>query len=108
MSLRVTELPESTPVEGSGLGALSTEHGNLPLRGLDVNCHVTGLGARTVVTQRFHNPHAEPIEATYIFPLPERAAVVDMTMTVAQRTVIAELHERAEARKRYDTAIAEG
>ncbi|ADD42068.1 VIT domain-containing protein [Stackebrandtia nassauensis] len=113
MSLRIADLPvfntePTEATEGSGLGTLATERGNLPLRGLDINCHVTGLGVRTVVTQRFHNPHGEPIEATYIFPLPERAAVTDMTMTVAERTVTAELHERAKARQLYDTAISEG
>ncbi|MFD0559646.1 Ca-activated chloride channel family protein [Stackebrandtia endophytica] len=92
----------------SGLGALRTEQGNLPLRGLDVNTHVTGLVARTVVTQRFHNPHSDPLEATYVFPLPERAAVTRMTMTVAGREVTAELQERGQARARYDKAIERG
>ncbi|WP_415647935.1 VIT domain-containing protein, partial [Stackebrandtia soli] len=110
MTMSISALPETLdPPQGeSGLGALSTERGNLPLRGLDISVDVTGLSAKTTLRQRFHNPHAEAIEATYIFPLPERAALTDMTMTVAGRVVTAELRERGEARAVYDQAIAAG
>ncbi|MGH8793170.1 MAG: VIT domain-containing protein, partial [Stackebrandtia sp.] len=111
MSLRIAELTEAETaetVEGAGLGALTTDRGNLPLRGLDIRAGVVGLTARTTVTQKFHNPHDEPIEAVYIFPLPARAAVTGMTMTVAERTVVAELQERAAARKAYRKAVKEG
>jgi Ca-activated chloride channel family protein len=109
MNLRVTDLPDTpTTASDDGIGALCTERGNLPLRALDLHTQVTGLTARTVVTQTFHNPHAEPIEATYIFPLPDRAAVSDMTMTVAGRTVVAELRERGQARREYASAIRQG
>ncbi|HEY1179387.1 MAG TPA: VIT domain-containing protein, partial [Phytomonospora sp.] len=112
MSLTVTPLPlvagvpEQDP--DAGLGVLRTERGNLPLRSLDVNTRVTGLTARIEVVQGFHNPHDVPIEATYIFPLPDRAAVASMRMTADGRTVDAELHEREHARAVYDQAIAQG
>lgn len=111
MSLRIVELAESEapePGDRGGLGTMQTEHGNLPLRGLSLQTRVTGATARTVVTQRFVNPHDDPIEAVYIFPLPERAAVTAMTMTVAERTVVAQLQERAAARKTYKRAVEQG
>ena len=49
-----------------------------------------------------------PLEATYIFPLPDRSAVVGMRMTVADRVIEAHLQERGAARQAYDTAIAAG
>ena len=95
-------------VDDSGLGALRTERGNLPLERIDVQATITGLVARTVLTQDFHNPHDVPLEATYIFPLPDRAAVTGLRMTADGRTVDAELRERAEARAAYDAALAAG
>ncbi|MGI5237519.1 VIT domain-containing protein [Dactylosporangium sp. CA-139066] len=92
----------------AGLGALRTERGNLPLDRLEVRASITGLVARTDLTQEFVNVHREPLEATYIFPLPDRAAVVRMAMTADGRVVEAELQERGAAREAYDTAIAAG
>lgn len=92
----------------AGLGALRTERGNLPLERLDVRAEVTGLVGRVVLTTGFVNTHDTALEATYVFPLPDRAAVTGMKMTAGDRTVEAELQERAQARQTYDDAIASG
>src|SRR5215468_1804669 len=68
-----------------GLGTLATSRGNLPLDAVDV-----------------------PLEATYIFPLPDRAAVTAMRMEAAGHAVEAVLKERSQARADYDQAIAQG
>ncbi len=94
--------------EEAGIGALSTERGNLPLERLDVRAVVTGLVGRVVLTTGFVNTHDTALEATYVFPLPDRAAVTGMKMTAADRTVEAELQERGAARQVYDDAIAAG
>jgi Ca-activated chloride channel family protein len=99
---RIRILPDA------GFGALSTDRGNLPLDRLDVRTTITGLVAHTVVTTEFVNVHDTALEATYIFPLPDRAAVTGMTMTADGRTVEAELRERAAAREAYDRAVAAG
>ncbi len=91
-----------------GVGALTTERGNLPLEAIDVRAAVAGLLARTVLTQTFANPYDEPLQATYVFPLPDRAAVTEFRMEVAGRVVEGVLEERAKARAAYDQAIAEG
>lgn len=33
------------------------------------------------MTQGFHNPYDVPVEATYVFPLPDRATVTALRMT---------------------------
>jgi Ca-activated chloride channel family protein len=101
---REPEPPEAT----SGLGALCTERGNLPLHRLDLRADITGLSSAIRLTQGFRNPFDVPLEATYIFPLPDRAAVTALTMTVAGRVARAELQERGAAREAYDAAIAAG
>lgn len=96
------------PTDEGGLGTLRTERGNLPLERIDAHATITGLVARTVLTQDFRNPHDVALEATYVFPLPARAAVTGLRMEADGRTVDAELRERAEARATYDAALAAG
>ena len=99
---RIRILPDA------GFGVLRTDRGNLPLDRLDVRAKISGLVARTMVVAEFVNAHDVALEATYVFPLPDRAAVTGMTMTADNRTVDAELQERAAAREAYDKAIAAG
>jgi Ca-activated chloride channel homolog len=111
MTVHIVRIPETevvTPDADAGLGALRTERGNLPLETVDAQVRITGLVSRTVLTQGYRNPFDVALEATYIFPLPDRAAVTAMTMTADGRTVQAELQEREQARQAYDQAISEG
>ncbi|MEU4620693.1 VIT domain-containing protein [Actinoplanes sp. NPDC023801] len=102
------ELERHRQVPGAGLGTLLTDRGNLPLDRLDVRASISGLLVRTELTTEFVNAHDTALEATYVFPLPDRAAVTGMTMTSADRVVTAELQERGAARQQYDQAIAAG
>lgn len=99
--------PTTTPPEG-GFGALKTGKGNLPLHNLDVRLSTTGLAVSTELTQGFSNPYDEPLEATYIFPLPDRAALTSLKMEADDRTIEGVLREREQARTEYDQAVAEG
>src|SRR5262245_29314026 len=94
--------------DDDGFGALSTPRGNLPLRAVDVRTRIDGLLARTMLRQTFVNPFPEPLEATYIFPLPDRAAVTRFVLKVAGREIEGELQERSKARETYDQAIRDG
>jgi Ca-activated chloride channel family protein len=89
-------------------GALETAQGMLPLTDLGLNGIVRGLDYSVSLTQVFKNPYAQPLEATYIFPLPARAAVSAFVMTTSQRRVVGELQERGQARANYDRAISQG
>jgi Ca-activated chloride channel family protein len=114
MTISVTPMSQAeatrvaAPVEDAGIGTLRTERGNLPLDRLDVQAAITGLVSRVTLTQEFVNAFDTALEATYVFPLPDRAAVTRMTMTADGRTVEAELRERAAAREDYQRAIAAG
>ena len=92
----------------AGLGALATSRGNLPLEAVDVRAAIAGTSASVELTQGFLNPFDIPLEATYIFPLPDRAAVTAMRMECAGHVVEGVLKERSRARADYDAAIAEG
>lgn len=98
----------SPPGDEPGFGAMTTERGTLPLAALAVRTRIAGLLAATTVRQTFVNAHDEPIEATYVFPLPDRAAVTDFSMRVGDRVVRGEIEERGKARETYDRAIRDG
>jgi Ca-activated chloride channel family protein len=98
----------AAPDPEAGLGALGTERGNLPLESIDVRSGVVGLTVRTELAQGFRNPYDVPLEATYIFPLPDRAAVTGLRMEADDRVVEGILKERAEARADYEQAVSEG
>jgi len=114
MTVRIAPLSKAetdaltTPAPEGGFGALNTAYGNLPLELLDVQAKITGLIADVELTQRYVNPHDDPIEATYVFPLPDRGAVTRMRMETDDRVVEGVLEERSKARAEYNQAIAEG
>jgi Ca-activated chloride channel family protein len=82
--------------------------GPCPLKHTAVEAELSGTLARVSVTQQFHNPFREKIEAVYVFPLHQDAAVDDMTMTVGDRVVKGVIKERGEARRIYSEAKATG
>jgi len=79
-----------------------------PLKHTDVKVEISGFLARAVITQEFENPFKEKIEAVYTFPLPQHAAVDDMTMLVGDRTVRGKILRREEAQAVYEAAKSNG
>ena len=79
-----------------------------PLKHTDVKADIAGFIARVTVTQTFHNPYDEKIDAVYVFPLPHTAAIDDMTMTVGDRRIVGLIKRRAEAEALYQEAIQQG
>ncbi|MFD0685869.1 VIT domain-containing protein [Actinomadura fibrosa] len=110
MTVRILPLPDTAtpPAPDRGIGALTTDRGNLPLDSVGVHASITGLAAGVEVVQGFRNPFDVPLEATYIFPLPDRAAVTALRMEADDRVIEGTLKERGQARQDYDTAIAAG
>lgn len=79
-----------------------------PLKHTDVKAQISGFLSRVTVTQEFENPFKEKIEAVYTFPLPQNAAVDDMTMMVGDRTVRGKILRREEAQAVYEAAKNNG
>ncbi|HVF11337.1 MAG TPA: VIT domain-containing protein, partial [Abditibacteriaceae bacterium] len=62
---------------------------------------INGGLARTTLTQNFQNTTGRTIEGTYVFPLPEGAAVSGFAMTVNGKRVEAEILDGDKAREIY-------
>jgi Ca-activated chloride channel family protein len=99
---------EPTPGSLQVIDPSGKQRGFCPLRHTDVRAEVSGFLARVNVTQEFENPFQEKIEAVYTFPLPQSAAVDDMTMKVGARTVKGKIMRREEAQAVYDAARSAG
>src|SRR3954462_13781624 len=82
--------------------------GLCPLKHTDVKAEISGFISRVTVTQHFWNPSKEKIEAVYVFPLPNNAAVDDMTLKINDRTIKVLIKKRDEARAIYEAAKNSG
>jgi Ca-activated chloride channel homolog len=80
----------------------------LPLKHTEVRAAVTGYVGTVDVTQQFENPYDEKIEAVYMFPLPEKAAVSEFVMTIGERRIRGILRAKEEAQQIYAEARAQG
>ena len=80
----------------------------LPLKHTDVKASVAGYIASVAVTQQYENPYADKIEAVYVFPLPQDAAVSEFVMTVGERRIRGLIREREEAEQLYAEARQQG
>ncbi|MBV6631983.1 MAG: marine proteobacterial sortase target protein [Alphaproteobacteria bacterium] len=70
----------------------------------EVEISVSGMVARTMVTQHFANPREDWVEALYVFPLPETAAVDRLRLTIGDRVIEGAIAEREEAQRQFEEA----
>ncbi|KAF7320964.1 hypothetical protein HMN09_00183200 [Mycena chlorophos] len=81
----------------------------LPLLNVRADATIKELAAQVKLTQTYANDADVPIEATYAFPIPARAAVCSFVMVKQDGTrVVGIVQEKQEARKTYETAVAAG
>ncbi|KAJ7279005.1 vault protein inter-alpha-trypsin domain-containing protein [Mycena rebaudengoi] len=82
---------------------------SLPLLNVRAEASIKELAAQVKLTQTYGNDAAFPIEATYLFPIPARAAVCGFVMIKQDGTkVVGCVQEKQDARKTYDAAVAQG
>ena len=80
----------------------------LPLKHTAVEAAISGYIGTVNVTQEYQNPYDTKIEAVYVFPLPEKAAVNEFLMVIGDRTIRGILREKEEAEAIYKEARRQG
>ncbi|KAF7319058.1 hypothetical protein HMN09_00242000 [Mycena chlorophos] len=81
----------------------------LPLLKVGVDATIKELAAQVKLAQSFKNNNSIPIEATYRFPVPARAAVCNFAFTRSDGTrVNGVVREKQEARATYEKAVVDG
>ncbi len=122
--LKITTPPQGFPLEGAEQIAAQvwTEAGELPqlkiklggkeyplpLQETLVHVEISGLIAQVELIQRYHNPLPEPLEALYLFPLPESSAVNEMHIRIEDRIIRAQIKDRQAAREAFKKARETG
>ncbi|MDY6802455.1 MAG: VIT domain-containing protein [Cyanobacteriota bacterium] len=79
-----------------------------PLKHTEVKSKIAGNLSRVEVIQQFENPFEDPLEATYVFPLPDEAAVDEMEIKIGDRLIKGNIKKREEAQKIYQEAKQQG
>ncbi len=102
---------DETPGCGALVGVLANAPQKrlpMPLKHTAVSASISAYIAIVNVTQQFHNPYDGKIEAAYVFPLPQNAAVSEFVMVVGERRIRGIIRERAEAERIYHEARRQG
>lgn len=108
-----TGVRDDDPGTGSMLARRGPQGGEqttvpVPLKHTQVNAKISGYIGTVGVTQVFANPFPETIEAVYVFPMPENAAINGFVMKIGDRRIRGMIKERGEARQAYEQARAQG
>ncbi|MBO1255457.1 marine proteobacterial sortase target protein [Alteromonas sp. 5E99-2] len=79
-----------------------------PLLHSHADISITGLIARVKLTQYFSNQSEHLVNGTYVFPLPENAAVDHLTMKIGEREIIGKILAKNQAKAVFDNAKKQG
>ena len=99
---------ERYPTQGELRAKRSGEEIPLPLKHTDVSVQISAFIASVGVEQQYNNPYDTKIEAVYVFPLPQDAAVTDFIMIIGERRIRGMIREKEEAKRLYEAAKAQG
>ncbi|MBW4492878.1 MAG: protein kinase [Oscillatoria princeps RMCB-10] len=99
---------QDTPKQGGLYVQKDGRQQVFPLKHTEVMAKIAGNLSRVEVTQTFENPFPEPLEAVYVFPLPDEAAVDDMEIKIGSRVIRGVIKKREEAKQVYEQAKREG
>lgn len=101
-------MSETKTIPGAGLFTTGNTDRPVPLAGVSIDAELRRFYAKVIVSQRYVNREATPIEAVYVFPLDEGAAVTAFEAVVGDTLVVGEVLERDKAFDIYDEAMAAG
>ncbi|PIE39304.1 MAG: marine proteobacterial sortase target protein [Gammaproteobacteria bacterium] len=74
----------------------------------ELNLDITANIATVTLTQHFVHSGNDWVEGEYVFPLPENAIIKNMQLKVGERIINGRIREKAEAKKIYQQAKAQG
>uniref|UniRef100_A0A8C6TK18 Poly [ADP-ribose] polymerase n=1 Tax=Neogobius melanostomus TaxID=47308 RepID=A0A8C6TK18_9GOBI len=80
----------------------------IPLQAVHVKCKLVDLLAQVIIFQKYTNESSMPIEAKYVFPLDDSAAVCGFEAFINGKHVVGQVKEKETARREYKQAIEKG
>ncbi|XP_048771319.2 uncharacterized protein LOC125677345 isoform X2 [Ostrea edulis] len=101
------DLPDPlSKVTGGLIGSKGST--KIPLQGVHIRAKVVDMVAKVVILQSYKNNMTKPIEAKYVFPLDETAAVCGFEAFINGKHIIGEIKEKKTAHREYREAISKG
>uniref|UniRef100_A0A8C5RSJ3 Poly [ADP-ribose] polymerase n=1 Tax=Laticauda laticaudata TaxID=8630 RepID=A0A8C5RSJ3_LATLA len=89
-------------------GLLDRAGNPIPLKDIQIKGRIIDFVAEIVVFQTYENETESPIEAKYVFPLDDTAAVCGFEAFIKGKHIIGEVKEKEKAHQEYREAISRG
>ncbi|KAM6955132.1 protein mono-ADP-ribosyltransferase PARP4 [Lycodopsis pacificus] len=96
------------PLADVKAGLLDSSGQQLPLQAVHVKCKLMDLLSQVIVFQKYTNLSSVPIEAKYVFPLDDSAAVCGFEAFINGKHVVGQVKEKEAARREYKQAVEKG
>uniref|UniRef100_A0A3Q3X3W0 Poly [ADP-ribose] polymerase n=1 Tax=Mola mola TaxID=94237 RepID=A0A3Q3X3W0_MOLML len=96
------------PLQDLTAGLLDSSGQQLPLQAVHVKCKLMDLLSQVIIFQQYTNLSSVPIEAKYVFPLSDSAAVCGFEAFINGRHVVGQVNSTNSSRKEYKQAIERG
>ncbi|XP_047198567.1 protein mono-ADP-ribosyltransferase PARP4 isoform X2 [Hippoglossus stenolepis] len=96
------------PLDEVKAGLLDSSGQQLPLQAVHVKCKLVDLLSQVIIFQEYTNNSSGSIEAKYVFPLDDSAAVCGFEAFINGKHVVGKVKEKETARKEYKQAIEKG
>uniref|UniRef100_A0A670Y543 Uncharacterized protein n=1 Tax=Pseudonaja textilis TaxID=8673 RepID=A0A670Y543_PSETE len=101
-------LPSHDLLNDISAGLLDRAGNPIPLKDIQIKGRIIDFVAEVVVFQTYENETESPIEAKYVFPLDDTAAVCGFEAFIKGKHIIGEVKEKEKAHQEYREAISRG
>ncbi len=101
-------MTDTSSLANAGLFTREGAVAPVPLTGVSIDAEISGPCAKVAVAHRYENREDSPIEAVYVFPVDDGAAVCGFEAIVDGTLVVGEVRERDQAFEEYDQAMEDG
>ncbi|XP_016059049.1 PREDICTED: poly [ADP-ribose] polymerase 4 [Miniopterus natalensis] len=102
------QLPDAEPSSSIKAGLQDTSGNSVPLEDLHIKGKIIDFVAQVIVFQTYTNQSPIPIEAKYVFPLDDKAAVCGFEAFINGKHIVGEIKEKEAAHREYREAISQG
>ncbi|XP_052589085.1 LOW QUALITY PROTEIN: protein mono-ADP-ribosyltransferase PARP4 [Peromyscus californicus insignis] len=102
------QLPDIKPFINVKAGLQDASANSVPLESVHIKGRIIDFVAQVIVFQTYTNQSHVPIEAKYIFPLDDKAAVCGFEAFINGKHIVGEIKEKEEAQQEYREAISQG
>ncbi|KAF0876061.1 protein mono-ADP-ribosyltransferase PARP4 [Crocuta crocuta] len=102
------QLQDAKPFSNIKSGLQDFSGNSVPLEDVHIKGKIIDFVAQVIVFQTYTNQSHVPIEAKYIFPLDDKAAVCGFEAFINGKHIVGEVKEKEAAHREYREAISQG